>query len=324
MHDSIKFKELKKGVNGGNLYDYHAVLSLSEEHEVVADEKAVWQHDNPISYALRLRRKPKAEVSVSEPYPIVFGNLSNSKYNVGIIHHIDFERKNNSLKHRWFFNRLLKRVKKLDCLVVVSNYWKKYFEEAGCSKVKTIYNSFDPELYLFNEEEKSTLRKSLGFATDQPLVYIGNATKEKGVYEVYEALKGIKGIQMVMTGRANQAKELPVKFLSLSEEKYRLLLASCDVVVAFSKMMEGWNRIAHEAMLCKVPVVGSGIGGMRELLEGGQQLIAQEESKLKGQVEKAFQEKTTLGELGYHYASQFNHDYFRKSWLDLIANLQEH
>ena len=46
-----------------------------------------------------------------------------------------------------------------------------------------------------------------------------------------------------------------------------MLLQAASVAVTMSKFNEGWCRTAHEAMLCKTPVVGSGMGGMGELLE---------------------------------------------------------
>ena len=52
-----------------------------------------------------------------------------------------------------------------------------------------------------------------------------------------------------------------------------------------SKFQEGWCRTAHEAMLLKTPVVGSGFGGMSELLEGGGQIICDNFNDLKEKIE---------------------------------------
>ena len=62
---------------------------------------------------------------------------------------------------------------------------------------------------------------------------------------------------------------IPVVNLSLNYKEYLCLLKASSVVVTMSKFKEGWCLTAHEAMLCKTPVIGSGKGGMRELLEGG-------------------------------------------------------
>ena len=321
LHDSIVQNELRSGANGGNIYDYQAVQALVNNHELSAFSKAVWQNENPLSYWLRMRAQPDAKLSILEPTPVVFGTFSKQQKYVAIVHHIDFDKIQNSKKHRWFFNRLLKRLKKVDKIITVSKYWKEYLEEKGCKHVEVIYNSFDIQKYKFDSNELRLFKLKHGFNSNKHLVYIGNATAEKGVYEVYEALKDLKGIQLVMTGSSNQAKDLPVPFLSLPDKEYRMLLASCDVVLAFSSMMEGWNRIAHEAMLCQVPVIGSGVGGMQELLEGGKQIISSNKKDLKSHVEKAIVRKKELGRLGYSYACQFDLNYFNKAWNDVITSL---
>lgn len=180
-----------------------------------------------------------------------------------------------------------------------------------------IYNSFNPSKYYFEANAIADFRNSLGFEKDKPLIYIGNAGNGKGVHEAYEALKD-SPYQLVMTGRVNESKHLNVKFLNLPSREYRMLIASCDVVLAMSRMSEGWNRIAHEAMLCKVPVIGTGSGGMKELLEGGEQHISKNFEHLPDLVKNSLKNKDELGQKGYQYASQFDMDYFQNSWKSLI------
>ena len=320
LFDSLEKNELQSGVNGGNIYDFDAAQALMRKHSLRPYEKAVWLKDNPISYWLKLRSQANADISIIEPSPLVFGTLSKKKKYVAIVHHIDFERIEKSIKHRWFFHRLLKKLKKVDAVVTVSKYWKSYLEKNGCKNVHIIYNSFDVHNYKFNDEQLTSIRKKLGLDTFKPLIHIGNASAEKGVYEVYQALKSMN-VQLVMTGGSNKAKDLPVPFFNLSPTDYRILLGSCDAVVAFSSMSEGWNRIAHEAMLCKVPVIGSGLGGMKELLEGGKQLVVRNELEIQDKIEIALNRKVELGGLGYSYASQFNLFYFDKAWNELVEQL---
>ena len=73
----------------------------------------------------------------------------------------------------------------------------------------------------------------------------------------------------------------PTINLDLERKEYLKLLKAASVVVAMSKFKEGWNRTVHEAMLCKTPVVGAPQGGMKELLEGGEQIICDDFAKLK-------------------------------------------
>ena len=98
-----------------------------------------------------------------------------------------------------------------------------------------------------------------------------------------------------------------------------------------SKFKEGWCRTAHEAMLCKTPVIGSGTGGMKELLEGGNQLIC-DFPELKDKVEYLLKcqrldkkidssVKWKRTEYGYEFAKQFTTEKFKQSWITLIKKI---
>jgi glycosyltransferase involved in cell wall biosynthesis len=109
--------------------------------------------------------------------------------------------------------------------------------------------------------------------------------------------------------------------LTLGYRDYLLLLKSAEVVITMSKFLEGWNITAHEAMLCKTPVIGSGKGGMRELLEGGRQIICEDFSRLPEMVELAIRESERLGNDGFEYAKNFTRERFRESWQTLVGDL---
>ncbi len=88
-----------------------------------------------------------------------------------------------------------------------------------------------------------------------------------------------------------------------------------------SKFLEGWNITAHEAMLCQTPVIGSGKGGMRELLEGGGQIICTEFSELPRHIDYALKNQQELGFKGYEFASQFTLEKFETEWLNLVDRI---
>ena len=75
-------------------------------------------------------------------------------------------------------------------------------------------------------------------------------------------------------------------------------------------------------MLCKTPVIGSGLGGMKELLEGGNQIICEDFNDLKGQVSFAL-DRPEVGEKGFEFAKQFTVEKFNDAWVHLIERLDE-
>jgi glycosyltransferase involved in cell wall biosynthesis len=292
-------------------------MALNSEHELSIEKRAV-QADNEkfFGYWRRYRsvRYSEEAVHILEPYPIAFGRPNKSAMRIGIIHHIETERARKSWKYRIFYLLLMSQLKKMDLVVTVSQLWKDYLMEKGCKRVEVIYNSFNKKDYDFRHEELRAFKRYLGLDANNKLIYIGNAGNGKGVQSVYEKLRN-SGYQLVMTGASNEAPELPIKFFNLEVVEYRKLIASCDVVLAMSNMMEGWNRIAHEAMLARVPVIGSGSGGMRELLEKGNQIICSDIEELNSKIIYALANKEKLGQDGYDFVKELDEEYFKKTWL---------
>ena len=135
------------------------------------------------------------------------------------------------------------------------------------SKIHIIYNSYDFKKYNFSSKKISLFKKKYGLTSFKPIIYIGVADPKKGVNEVFHALKD-DGYQIVMTGGNNNAdKNVNALFLSLEPDELRVLYSAVDAVVVMSKLNEGWNRVAHEAILSSTVVIGSGVSGMAELLQ---------------------------------------------------------
>ena len=116
--------------------------------------------------------------------------------------------------------------------------------------------------------------------------------------------------------------DIPAIHLDLSFTDYNCLLTASSVVVTMSKFKEGWGRTTHEAMICKTPVIGSGGGGMRELLVGGNQIICDDMGDLKDNVLHAMN-NPELGLDGYRYATQnkFSIEHFQNSFKEVIDSL---
>lgn len=240
--------------------------------------------------------------------------------NIAVIHHIDHSLQPAYLKPSWiamekvFYHHL----KKINAIVTVSKYWQNYFQERGYRRVYLIYNAFDTDQFHFQTEEILEFKKRFRLE-GKPIVYLGNCQRIKGVVEAYEQLKEMD-IHLVTSGR--KEVNIPALNLDLNYREYLSLLKSSSAAVIMSKFKEGWNRTAHEAMLCKTPVIGSGLGGMKELLEGGSQVICSDFGVLKEKVTYVL-DHPELGERGYEFASQFTVRRFNEEWLNLIERVNE-
>jgi len=305
---------------GGRLYNAQIGLALRNLYSFDFDRTTVREGVLPI-YLLRfLSAGERADFIIQDPFITALGKRNRAGKVICMVHHIDYTLKEKSLKWKWFLNRLERRLPGLDAVVTVSHFWRQYLENLGCRNVHVIYNSFPVEKFTVDRLALEEFKKRYEIPREKPLVYIGNARAQKGINDVYHALKD-EGYTLVTTGPRASEIDLPILRLSLPYADYIKLLHACDLVLTMSTMLEGWNRTAHEAMLCHTPVVGSGSGGMRELLEGGGQLICLDFMRLPELCRRALAEKKAYAQKGYAFATHFDMKYFRESWKDLLQNM---
>ena len=242
--------------------------------------------------------------------------------NLVIVHHVGFA--NLPLIFRFPYFILEKiyyhNLKKMDAIVVISEYWKNYFLEKGYLNVYKIYCRFDLNNFNISEQEVADFKKK-NKLDGKPIIYLGNCQRSKGVVESYNALKDLD-VYLVTSGR--RQVNIPAINFNYNYREYLKLLKASSVAVTMSNIKEGWSITTHEAMLLKTPVVGSGKGGMRELLEGGKQIICEDFKNLTKKVEyllKNPEERKQMGQDGYDYAKDFTVERFEQSWVEIIKKI---
>ncbi len=240
--------------------------------------------------------------------------------NIAIIHHTDNVHSSLFLRFAYpFLGKIVfHNLKKFGAIITVSKYWEQYFKNKGYKNVFLIYNAFNEPKFNSGEIEEFKERYNL---TKKPIIYLGNCQRAKGVVEAYESLKGLD-VHLVTSGKPTV--KIPAINLNLSSQDYLKLLKASSIVITMSKFKEGWCRTAHEAMLCKTPVIGSGLGGMKELLEGGKQTVCEDFKFLRKKVEYLSNrpiEREYMGENGYDFAKEFTIEKFNNSWQELIKKI---
>lgn len=320
--DAFQNKKLPRESRGGFIYEYSVANLLSAKHNLIVDKKSFReQNESSIKYFLKLLlNKMDGDVFIKSPSVINHGLIKKSKINVGILHHIYLKQKNKSLKGKLSLLVLHKKLKSLNYVICVSKFWEDYLRKIGCKNVKTIYNSFDLNEFVFSNDEIRSFLRKYEIPTNKPIIYLGLANPQKGILEVYDALKN-EGYTLVMTGPFNPQVDLPIKRLFLDRKEYLCLLKASDVVVSMPLIEEGWSRVAHEALLCRTPVIGSGTGGMKELLEGGKQIICNDFQKIPSIIKEILKHKEQYGANGYNFVKHFDTSYFTKEWNCFIQEL---
>jgi len=263
----------------------------------IAKSKDVWIRDFPPVAGMSVRR--------------------NSGKNIALFHHLYTVGEKTDMLDRVLEKLFLRAICKCDRVVAIADFWKEYLSGLGVGDVRVIKNGLEPSQFEFASHEIEAFRedhKLLG----GPVVYIGNCRRDKGVIETYDALKA-EGYILVTSGEPDV--ELPCRNLILPYREYLLLLKASSVVITMSKFREGWCITAQEAMLCKTPVIGSGTGGMAELLKGGNQVICRDVSDLPHLVRDVMDRRESFGKEGYRFASSFTLERFEKQWTDLIEEV---
>lgn len=250
-------------------------------------------------------------------YAGILGRKANKK--ILILHHYDSEENVHAFLNPLLKNRLLSSLKKFDLIIVVSTYWKNFFSSyVSTEKIQVIYNSFDVDKInnIISNFNKTEFIKKYNIPENKIVVYAGNALKIKGYDEVIKQLTDEKYF-VITSGNKDEDAALENLHLTLNYTEYIQLLCCVDVTVIFSKFQEGWNRIAHESLLCKTPVIGRDVAGMGELLHNAKQTVIKDGDNLPQLIEAALNNKEAILH-GWKYASQYNLEYFKNKWLSVL------
>jgi glycosyltransferase involved in cell wall biosynthesis len=270
---------------------------------------------------LRLKQNNKFEIFILDYWSTITLFRKPKSYNILNIFHID-----NSIRPFRFFHYFLEKLfymnlRNIDTIVVMSKYWKDHFEAKGYKDVRLIYCGFDMKNFEISDKEVEDFKKKYNIL-GKPIIYLGNCQKAKGILEAYESLKDLD-VYFVSSGK--RSVSVPTLNLNLNYKEYLTLLKSVDVVVTMSKFKEGWCMVAHEAMLVKTPVIGSGKGGMGELLSKGGQIICNDFKDLKKFVVDLLEneeKKKRMVDKGQRYARKFTNKKLKNSWSELLNEVE--
>ena len=187
-------------------------------------------------------------------------------------------------KKQSYTRPLIKKVlKDADVVLAVSNALK---DEIISTKIPKIeektrlhWNSVDIDKFKTTKENQGKFRKELAhlfdIAADKPIIlFIGNIIKRKNVDLLLEAKKHMKTkANLVIVGDGpllNQMKEKAEKeyfdgnldnvYFTGSRRDVEDIYPSCDLLVLPSGL------VLIEALACGKPVIGSDVGGIREII----------------------------------------------------------
>jgi glycosyltransferase involved in cell wall biosynthesis len=125
-----------------------------------------------------------------------------------------------------------------------------------------------PNMVTAEVRESSNNRPYVGFA--------GRISPEKGLQTLMDAARKLPDVLFRAAGHYDRMPELPAqaplnfKFMGhLSREVLANFYAGCRMIVLPSICFEGFPTVIPEAMLHRIPVICSRIGGLPEIVEDG-------------------------------------------------------
>ena len=320
----------RKAARGGAIYEDQVKNVLQKKNDLealnlnAAKNKLLYFNKLKYYYQIKLYKPAKIYDVIIANRAAVYGSILRKKSTgkILILHHYNPVENKYPFVRIFLRNKFLSQLNNFTFIVVVSKYWEKYvagYTEAN--KIRIIYNSFDTKQIenIIAKTVKENFKKKFSIPPDKIVIYAGNALKEKGYQKVLDKLKGRDEFFVITSGSRedNGAGHL---HLILNYEEYIQLLFSADVTVILSDFKEGWNRIAHESLLCHTPVIGSGTAGFGQLLSEAQQLIYKEGDNLNDLIYKVINDNEIIYN-GYSYANRYNMEYFENEWNKLVSEL---
>ena len=312
--------ETMPGVGGGNTYLRAVARALADEHDVrvhPVGHRRLPHRPGIMLMAPAVSRVHRADCWILTAWPLTVARwLPRAARRVGLFYHLTPDLDLRTRFDRYLARRMFQGLALCDRVVVIADYWRDVLAARGIQS-RVIRFGLEIDEYGVTRAEVERFRREHGLL-GRPVIYLGNRRPHKGALEAWNVLRGMDA-HFVTSGP--WALDLPVMNVNSSWRDYVLLLASSDVVLTMSTFDEGWNITAHEAMLLGVPVVGSGRGGMRELLAGGGQIVCEDFGNLEVSVQRALRERAKIGVKGKAYAEQWTFGRFKEAWLGVLNEL---
>ncbi len=319
----IGLLEILPGFGGGNTYQKYIVQALKKEHDVTFFKVDIhpWlgMRLGKIYNSSRIMRvHTEIDLWICVYHPTIALSLGYPRGKVvSLFYHYDDSIHPNIVLGEILWKIYLAQARKCGSVVCIAEYWLKYLKDQHIQNLDLIYWGFDVTRFEFSNESILDFKKKYDLM-DKPIIYLGNCQEGKGVVDAYEQLKDFNA--HLVTSGEEQVK-ISARNLTLDYKEYCLLLAASDVVLTLSKFKEGWNATAHEALLAGTPVIGSGLGGMYELLDSAGQLVCTDINQLITLVIYALDHKLEIGKKGNLYAKQFTLERFNEAWLKLVKKM---
>lgn len=170
-------------------------------------------------------------------------------------------------------------LRKADLVHAVSSYMANAAGNIGAAKVTVVPNGVDTG--IFHPRDRNQVRKKLGYRIDEKIIVSSSRlTPKNGLDYLIRAVANVPNIKLIIIGDGEQRKSLENLINDLHvEEKVSLLgylehsklpdyLGAADVFCRPS-VNEGFGISFIESMACRIPTIGTSVGGITDIIING-------------------------------------------------------
>lgn len=241
-------------------------------------------------------------VTARTAIPALLRNRRGNKRVWVVLHNYD-ENDGKSALLAWYYRRLFSLLRRRGggrfAVIAVAPYWQQYFSQTlQLPDVRLFPNLFEPALYQAytgKVRNRWVHMGQYGSKNDPGIYALAARLSSRGFYCYFSTLNPREAA-------AHNGRYEVLYFHDFKDYLEHMSLSCCTL--ALPRIREGWNRIAHESMLCGTPVIGYKSGGLANLLkESGSVTVKNTDEAficitegLWVQPDPAFTQKYTLSE----------------------------
>ena len=162
-------------------------------------------------------------------------------------------------------------------IVAVSKASREFIKRFTDVPVEVIYNGIDIEKF-HDDWDRDSLRRDLELPSGKLILYVGRLEPRKGVGVLISAMKYVDGFLLIAGNGSilpllrEKAKRIGVldrvRFLGYMEYSKLPKLYAASVVFVLPSLSEAFGIVLLEAMASGVPVIGTSVGGIPEIIDG--------------------------------------------------------
>jgi len=170
-------------------------------------------------------------------------------------------------------------LKKADLVHSVSSHIANVAQKIGAKKIMIVPNGVDT--HIFHPQDRNQMRRKLGYRIDEKIVVSSSRlTPKNGLDYLIRAVGKVPRLKLIIIGDGEQKKSLQtlISRLNLADRVFLLGYLEHSKLPGYLNMAdifcrpsinEGFGISFIESMACKIPTIGTNVGGITDIITDG-------------------------------------------------------